>query len=268
LAEFKEICDTFAYEKTAQRDFKSLIAPKPNLRRFLIVITLNIAAQVIGSNIVSSFIGVAMDGAGITETRTQMIVNLVLNVWNFVCAIFGSFAMEQLGRKGMLLGASVAMTFFLVLMAILGALYGDGSNVSASYGTVAIMFLFLGSYSFAWTPLTFVYPVEILNYGQRAKGIAVGQMACYAFGFVNQYTTPIAIDNIGWRYYAINASWNVVICTLIWKWFVETKGLTLEETDELFDGIMHSDGVFVGDGRNVLAKDITVNETEVDVGKM
>jgi MFS family permease len=268
LAEFKEICDTLSYEKTAQGDFKSLIAPKPNLRRFLIVITLNIAAQVIGSNIVSSFIGVALEGAGITETRTQMIVNLVLNVWNFVCAVVGSFVMEKLGRKGMLLGASVAMTFFLVLMAILGALYGDGSNVSASYGTVAIMFLFLGSYSFAWTPLTFVYPVEILNYGQRAKGIAVGQMACYAFGFVNQYTTPIAIDNIGWRYYAINASWNVVICVLIWKWFVETKGLTLEETDELFDGIMHSDGVFVGDGRNVIAKDITVNETEVDVGKM
>jgi hypothetical protein len=93
-------------------------------------------------------------------------------------------------------------------------------------------------------------------------------MACYAFGFANQYTTPIAIDNIGWRYYVINASWNVVICALIWKWFVETKGLTLEETDELLGGIMHSDGVFVGDGRNVLAKDITVNETKVDVGKM
>jgi hypothetical protein len=31
---------------------------------------------------------------------------------------------------------------------------------------------------------------------------------------------------------------------------------------------MDSDGVFVGDGRNVLAKDIAVNETEVDVGKM
>ena len=49
---------------------------------------------------------------------------------------------------------------------------------------------------------------------------------------------------------------------------METKGLTLEETDELFDGIMHSDGVFVGDGGNVLTKDTTVNETEVDEGKV
>jgi hypothetical protein len=79
-------------------------------------------------------------------------------------------------------------------MAILGALHGDGSNFSASYGIVAIMFLSLGFNSFAWTPLAFVYPVEILNYGQRVKGIALWQMACYAFGLVNQYTTPVQCE--------------------------------------------------------------------------
>ena len=150
LAEYKEIRDTLEFERQHQGNYKSLVAPKANLKRFLIVIVLNIAAQVIGSNIVSSFIGVALDGAGITVVRTQMIVNLVLNVWNFACAVAGSFAMERIGRKGLLLSTSIGMTFFLVLMAILGALYGNGMNQSAQYGTVAIMFLFLGSYSFAW----------------------------------------------------------------------------------------------------------------------
>lgn len=154
------------------------------------------------------------------------------------------------------------MTFFLVQMCILTALYGDGSNRSASYGNVAIIFLFLGSYSFAWTPLTFVYPVEIFNYSQRAKGLAIGQMACYAFGFVNQYTTPIAINNIGWRYYAINAAWDVFICAIIYYWFVETKGLALEEVDGIFDGVVHTDGVHIGDGSNVLVKDM--GDVEID----
>lgn len=267
IAEFKEICDTIAYEKANQGNFKSLVAPRANLRRFMIVIVLNIAAQIIGSNIVSSFFGLALSGAGITDTNTQMVVTLVLNIWNLVCAVSGCFAMEKIGRKGMLFGASVLMTFFLVLMAILGAIYTDGTNQSAQYGTVAVMFLFLGSYSFAWTSLTFVYPVEILNYGQRAKGIALGQMACYAFGFVNQYTTPIALDNIGWKYYCINAAWNVVVCVIIWFFFVETKGLALEEVDELFDGVVHSTGVHIGDGRNVLAKDVemTIGDSEAAV---
>jgi Ca2+/Na+ antiporter len=80
----------------------------------LIVITLSIASKVIGSNIVNSFIGVAMDGAGITETRTQVIVNLVFNIWNYVCAVVGSFEMEKLGRKAMLHAVLIAMTFFLI----------------------------------------------------------------------------------------------------------------------------------------------------------
>lgn len=244
-----------SYEKSLPaQSFKTLISPTPNLRRFLIVIVLNIAAQVIGSNIVSSFIGVVLDSAGITDTHQQLIINLGINIFNFGCAVAGSFAMERIGRKGMLLGTTCLMTFFLVLMAILSALYGDGGNIPASNAMVAIIFLFLGCYSFAWTPLTFVYPVEILNYTQRAKGLAVGQMACYAFGFVNQYTTPIAIDNIGWRYYAINAAWDVVICVIIWYFFVETRTLALEEVDELFDGKIHADGVFIGRGDDVKTK--------------
>lgn len=248
-AEFHEISSVLAYEKTLpSQSFSSLIRPLPNLRRFGIVLVLNIAAQVIGSNIVSSYVGDVLDSAGITNTHQQLVTNLGINIFNFGCAIAGSFAMGYLGRKGMLLGASCLMTFFLVLMAILSALYGDGSNTAASKGMVAIIFLFLGAYSFAWTPLTFVYPIEILNFTQRAKGLAVGQMACYAFGFVNQYTTPIAMANIGWRYYAINAAWDVVICVIIWFYFVETKDLALEEVDELFDGQIHAEGVFIGRG--------------------
>lgn len=143
------------------------------------------------------------------------------------------------------------MVVLLVLICILTALYGSGSNPSASYANLAMIYLFSGAYAFAFNPLTFVYPVEIMNYTQRAKGIAVGQMACYAFGFLNQYTTPIAINNIGWRYYALNAAWDVGICAVIWFWFVETKGLALEEVDQLFDGVVHTDGVLVGDGTNM-----------------
>ncbi|EOO04057.1 putative hexose transporter protein [Phaeoacremonium minimum UCRPA7] len=254
-AEYHEISSVLSYEKSLPaQSFKTLISPAPNLKRFMIVIVLNIAAQVIGSNIVSSFIGVVLESAGITDTHQQLVTNLGINIFNFFCAIAGSFAMERLGRKGMLFYTTCLMTFFLVLMAILSALYSDGSNKSASNAMVAIIFLFLGSYSFAWTPLTFVYPVEIFNYTQRAKGLAVGQMACYAFGFVNQYTTPIAIDNIGWRYYAINAAWDVVICAIIWFFFVETKSLALEEVDKLFDGKIHADGVFVGRGDDIRLK--------------
>lgn len=86
------------------------------------------------------------------------------------------------------------------------------------------MYLFSGAYAFAFNLLTIVYPVENTNYTRRAKGIAVGQVVCYAFRLLIQYTTPIAIINIGWRYYALNAAWDVAICAIIWFWLVENKG--------------------------------------------
>lgn len=252
-AEFQEISQTLSYEKSTSNPWRTLISPTSNLRRFAIVIILNIAAQVIGSNIVSSFVGLVFEQAGITSTHRQLVVNLGLNIFNLGLAILGSIAIEHIGRKSILLGASILMIIFLVLMAILTAVYGNSGDVAAGSAMTAIIFFFLGSYSFAWTPLTFVYPVEIFNYTQRAKGLAVGQMACYAFGFVNQYTTLIAINRIGWRYYAINAAWDVVICAIIFWFFVETKGRALEEVDELFDGVVHADGIFIGDGKNVEA---------------
>lgn len=263
-AEYNEITSVLSYEKSLPaQSFKSLISPKPNLRRFMIVIILNIGAQVIGSNIISSFVGVVLETAGITDTRQQLLTNLGINIFSFFCAVAGSFSMERLGRKTMLFGSTCAQTFFLVLMAILSALYSDSGNTHAGIAMVVIIYLFLGMYSFAWTSLTFVYPVEIFNYSQRAKGLAVGQMACYAFGFVNQYTNPIAINNIGWRYYAINASWDVVICFIIWFLFVETKGLALEEIDELFDGEIHAEGVFIGNGDNIQSKGAHTTSVEI-----
>lgn len=86
--------------------------------------------------------------------------------------------------------------------------------------------------------------------------MALGQVACYAFGFVNQYTIPIAIDTIGWRYYAINAAWNVVISVIIWWVFVETNGYALEEVDKIFDDVIHKDGVFIGTGKDAVVDDV------------
>lgn len=94
--------------------------------------------------------------------------------------------------------------------------------------------------------LAYTYPAEILRYSQRAKGVVPAQSIGYAFSFLKLYTTPLAIEAIAWRYHAINAGWNVgILAVVIWL-FVETKGRTLEEMDELFDGKVHKNGVIVG----------------------
>ena len=46
--------------------------------------------------------------------------------------------------------------------------------------------------------------------------------------------TPPLLEAIGWGTYIFYAAWNVVAFFVVWKWFVETKGKSLEEIDALF----------------------------------
>ena len=48
----------------------------------------------------------------------------------------------------------------------------DGASKGLVYGDVAVMFLFQGFYSIAWTPLLYLYPPEVMNYAIRANGLA------------------------------------------------------------------------------------------------
>lgn len=57
----------------------------------------------------------------------------------------------------------------------------DGASQSLVYGDVAVMFLFQGFYSIAWTPLLYLYPPEVMNYSIRANGLAVSALMLNGF---------------------------------------------------------------------------------------
>lgn len=62
----------------------------------------------------------------------------------------------------------------------------------------------------------------------------VGLMITFAF--------PFAFEKIGWKTYMINGAFNVLAALFIaWTW-VETRGKSLEEVDEVMDGVRHAEG--------------------------
>jgi hypothetical protein len=109
----------------------------------------------------------------------------------------------------------------------------NGASQSLVYGDVAVMFLFQGFYSIGWTPLLYVYPPEVMNYSIRANGLAVEAILLNGFAYVPVrvfvsfgsltdvcrllfvFIMPIGLDNIGWKMYMVNASWDIVILGLI-----------------------------------------------------
>ncbi|CAI7673458.1 unnamed protein product [Penicillium pancosmium] len=124
------------------------------------------------------------------------------------------------------------MTIFMFLVGALTKVYGGAGNTSGVYGTVATVFLFQGSYAIGITPLTLLYPPEVLNFSIRSNGMAAWTLAVTCGGV---FVWPLALEAIGWKTYFINAAWDVVQFVFVAYFWIETKGLTLEQIDAKFE---------------------------------
>ena len=75
----------------------------------------------------------------------------------------------------------------------------DQTNQSAAKASIAMVFIFGAVYSIGLTPLQALYPVEVLSFEMRAKGMAFSSLAVNAGGMLNQFAWPISLANIGWK---------------------------------------------------------------------
>ncbi|KAK5119743.1 hypothetical protein LTR85_007319 [Meristemomyces frigidus] len=243
LAQYQEIVETLEWEKSAGETLSLLQTVKTPSSRKRILLSTSVAVIVClsGNNIVSFYLGSMLDNAGITNSTTQLEINIILNVWCLLVALLGTWAMNVLGRKQIAVISAGLLTVFLFIVGALTKVYGTSTNTNGVYGTVAAIFLFQGSYSFGWTPLSTVYPPEVLNYSIRANGMAIFTVVTNAVGLMVTMAFPYALDAIGWKTYMINGVWDVLQFAFVLYYWVETAGKTLEEIDEVIDGTKHSD---------------------------
>ena len=99
-----------------------------------------------------------------------------------------------------------------------------------------MMILTFAVYDIAWTPLNVAYPVEVLPYHLRARGMAIWQMSTAGALCINTWVNPIALANIGYHYYIVYIGILVYLFLIAYFFFPETRHLSLEEVAERFDG--------------------------------
>ncbi|KAI1249684.1 hypothetical protein MGN70_009297 [Eutypa lata] len=242
---YKEILDTIEWEKREGRTMspREIVRTPVARKRLLIGGSAGPFSCVAGNIIASYYLGDELESAGIVDSNEQLKANVVLNVWCLACALAGTHMAAEWGRKATALTSQTLLVICLFIIGGLTKVYTDdpaGASRGLSYGAVAVMFLFQGFYSVAWTPLLYLYPPEVLNYSIRANGVAFSSFMLNALACVLVYVMPIGLANISWRMYMVNGSWDIVIIGLIAYYWVETKGRTLEEIDALFEGEKHS----------------------------
>ncbi|KAI1978053.1 hypothetical protein LOZ54_006371 [Ophidiomyces ophidiicola] len=135
-------------------------------------------------------------------------------------------------------------TFCCCCVAVFGQWAGNGNGgtkdspgTSPAAGTATLVFIFAfgAAFSIGFTPLQALYPVEMLSFEMRAKGMAFQSLVVNAAMLLNQFAWPVSLDKIGWRTYIIFCVWCGVQGVIVYLFIPETKNCTLEEIDLIFD---------------------------------
>jgi MFS family permease len=200
---------------------------------------------------------------GINNAKDQTLINALLNVSNWVAAVFiGAMMVDRLGRRTLFLVSTGGMFVCYVIWTALTASFTASKDEGMGRAVLAFIFITYFFYAIAWAPLLQAYTVEIYPYTLRGRGLS----ALYIFSFLalvlaNQ-VNPIAMGVLGWKYYILFCC--VCFCLFIVIWFVfpETKGHTLEQIRQIFEGGLPTNPTRVSPEDNEVPKEETIEMIE------
>ena len=218
---------------TSQR-LKELFTVRRNRNASLAAFIVTFMQQFCGINVIayySSSIFVQADFAEINALGAS----LGFGALNTVCALPAFFTIDRFGRRFLLLLTFPLMGAFLFLAGF--SFWIPEDQREGRIGSICLgIYLFTVFYSFGSGVVTFPYTAECFPLYVRTLGTSLAIGNLWFWNFVLAITWPSMLDAFhpqgafGWY-----AGWNFVGFFLVLYFLPETKALTLEELDEVFD---------------------------------
>ncbi|EKM78126.1 hypothetical protein AGABI1DRAFT_114945 [Agaricus bisporus var. burnettii JB137-S8] len=218
-----------------------LWASKPMIHRTLVACGIQIFGQFTGINVINYFGPQMYASLGITGSKALLVQGIYGAVGPITNFFFIVLLLDWVGRKKPLLfGASGFVVLYSILAAIIATNppVPDGvdgtANVVAQRAGVAMIFMLSIIFSLSFGPVSWVLASEVFPTKTRAIGTSVATCANWAFNTFIGQVSPLALQNVNWKYYMLFVCLNFVDFILILLFFPETKGRSLEEMNEVF----------------------------------
>ena len=168
--------------------------------------------------------------------------SIVLGIVNFASTFVGIYAIERLGRRMCLLIGSVWMTICFIIYSVLGSVhlyrsgYDNPNDTYKSSGNAMIFITCLFIFFFASTWAGGVYSIisEIYPLRIRSKAMSVATAATWIRGFLISFFSPFITSAIHFYYGFVFTGCLIFSFFYVYFFVYETKGLSLEEVDELY----------------------------------
>ncbi|KAL5389684.1 hypothetical protein DPSP01_002179 [Paraphaeosphaeria sporulosa] len=233
--QLREIEEDFARHRNENPwwDMRELVNTRGARYRLFLVICMSFFGQWSGNNVVSYFMPAMIKNAGIDDVNKQLIINAINPIFSMLAAMYGATLLDKLGRRTMLLWGLVGALVSYVFLTAFTATAKPDNNLA--YGTIVSIYLFGIFFAWGWTPLQTLYAVECFENRTRAKGSGINFLFLNIAIMVNTFGISVGIAKIQWKLYLVYIAWIVVEMVVIYFFFVETAGKTLEELKYIFD---------------------------------
>ncbi|OLL26835.1 putative glucose transporter rco-3 [Neolecta irregularis DAH-3] len=239
VAQLAEIKANFEYELSFGKVGYAecfIQGKKKHLLRTLTGITLQAFQQLSGINFIFYYGTTFFQRSGIAKPFT---ISIITNVVNVVSTVPGMWAVEKIGRRKLLLIGAAGMCFCEFIIAIVGVTISV-SNTAGQKVLIAFVCFYIFFFASTWGPIAWVVTGEIYPLATRAKAMSMSTASNWLWNFAIGYSTPYLVDpgrgnaNLGAKVFFI---WGTACFgAFIFTYFciAETKGLSLEEVDELY----------------------------------
>lgn len=212
--------------------FWDIFAVGRNRRAFYASQIVMFMQQFCGVNVIAYYSSQIFRDSGFSVTDS-IIASLGFGILNFLFAIPAVFTIDTFGRRSLALFTLPFLSITLLFAGFSFWIPGEKARI----GCVALgIYLFTIFYSPGMGPVPFTYSAEAFPLHVRDIGMSMATITLWGFNFILSLTWPPLLKAFkpqgAFGYYA---AWNMAGFLLVFFFVPETKGLTLEELDNVFE---------------------------------
>ncbi|ODV84200.1 hypothetical protein CANARDRAFT_8877 [[Candida] arabinofermentans NRRL YB-2248] len=232
VAEATLIADAVNRFDNAQLSFKEVISGGKHqyLRRMILGASAQFFQQFTGCNAAIYYSTVLFENTIGLDRRLALVLGGVFSTIYALSTIPSFFLIDKLGRRKLfLIGAIGQGCSFLIAF---GCLVKD--TTENAKGAAVGLFLFIVFFGLTILSLPWIYPPEINSLRTRTVATSVSTCTNWVSNFAVVMFTPIFINQSKWGCYLFFACMNFLYVPIIYFFYPETAGRSLEEIDIIF----------------------------------
>ncbi|KAI9056542.1 general substrate transporter [Trametes sanguinea] len=208
-----------------------------NFRRAFLGVVIQCFQQITGINLITYYATLLFERLGIDDVKSRIIA-AANGTEYFLASLIAIFLIDRIGRRPLMLFGAVGQTITMVLLAVLGSIDSSGTQVASA----VLLFVFNSFFAIGWLGMTWLYPAEIVGLRIRAPANAFSTASNWMFNFMVVMVTGPSFNNISWGTYIVFAALNAFIIPVVYFFFPETAGRSLEDMDVVF-ALAYNEGV-------------------------